>query len=86
VSQTPKATERVSPIAMMRAHVASRHTNARNAGVAAFTQPIRMSPPAWTAPTVQMSAHLPPHRAAMEGRFLPVCLWTHKDWVGEKNP
>jgi hypothetical protein len=28
-----------------------------------------MSPPAWTAPTVQMSAHPPPHRAAMEGRF-----------------
>jgi hypothetical protein len=61
--------ERVSPIAMMRAHVASRHTNARNAAVTAFTQPIRMSPPAWTAPTVQMSAHPPPHRAAMEGRF-----------------
>jgi hypothetical protein len=33
-----------------------------------------MAPPAWTAPTVQMSAHPPPHRAAMGGVFLPVCL------------
>jgi hypothetical protein len=47
---------------------------ARNAAVAAFTQSIRMAPPAWTAPTVQMIAHPPPHRAAMGGVFLPVCL------------
>jgi hypothetical protein len=28
-----------------------------------------MSPYAWTAPKVQMSARLPPHRAAMGGRL-----------------
>jgi hypothetical protein len=42
---------------------------ARNAPSTAFTQPIRMTPYAWTAPKVQMSARLPPHRAAMGGRL-----------------
>jgi hypothetical protein len=65
----------------------ARRTSRRvTAAVAAFTQPTRMAPPAWTAPTVQMSAHSPPHRVAMGGRFsacLPVD--TRKDWGGRKE-
>jgi hypothetical protein len=35
-------------------------------------RPLR-NPYGWTAPKVQMSAHPPPHRAAMGGRF-SACL------------
>ena len=71
-----------SPIAMRWPHEVSVTTCTKKNHVAAFEQPILISPPTQVAPNSRLSAHLPPHRASIARRFSD-CLSVRRLELGE---